>query len=35
LNPKQSEISPLIGEVVYNLRTMLVDLNQRRTQGGG
>jgi len=24
LNPKQSEISPLNGEVVYNLRKMLV-----------
>jgi len=29
LNPKQSEISPLNGEVVYNLRKMLVPMQQR------
>jgi len=29
LNPKQSEISPLNGEVVYNLRKMLVSTQRR------
>jgi len=29
LNPKQSEISPLDGEVVYNLRKMLVSTQRR------
>jgi len=29
LNPKQSEVSPLIGEVVYNLRKMLFSTQRR------
>ena len=29
LNPKQSEISPLDGEIVYNLRKMLVSKQRR------
>jgi len=32
LNPKQSELLPLNGEVVYNLRKMLVSLSTKRRE---
>jgi len=32
LNPKQSELVPLNGEVVYNLRNMLVSLSTKRRE---